>query len=75
VLYAYLTSERRATTAGRTLHMHRNSVLYHITRIEDLAGISLDDYWTRLKLLLAFHFMELKASNRALTLNGDTAGD
>ncbi|MDR0490080.1 MAG: helix-turn-helix domain-containing protein, partial [Oscillospiraceae bacterium] len=64
VLYAYLVSERRATAAGRLLRMHRNNVLYHISRIEEITGIDLNDYWTRLKLALAFHFFELQESNR-----------
>lgn len=64
VLYAYLISERRATSAGRILHMHRNNVLYHISRIEELTDMNLDDYWVRLKLTLAFHFFELQESNR-----------
>ena len=64
ILYAHLVSERRATTSGRLLHMHRNNVLYHISRIEEITGIDLNDYWTRLKLMLAFHFLELQESNR-----------
>lgn len=64
VLYAHLASERRATASGRLLHMHRNNVLYHVSRIEEITGIDLDDYWARLKLTLAFHFFELNESNR-----------
>ena len=64
VLYAHLVSERRATASGRLLHMHRNNVLYHISRIEEIMGIDLDDYWVRLKLTLAFHFSEITESNR-----------
>ena len=68
VLYAHLVSERRATASGRLLHMHRNNVLYHISRIEEITGVDLDDYWTRLKLMLAFHFFELQESNRIFSL-------
>ena len=64
ILYAYLVNERRATTAGRFLHMHRNNVLYHISRAEEILELSLEDYWVRLKLMLAYHFFELQASNR-----------
>ena len=64
VLYAYLVSERRPTAAGKLLGMHRNSVLYHVSRIEEITEIDLNDYWTRLKLSLTFHFFELKESNR-----------
>ncbi|MCL2335794.1 MAG: helix-turn-helix domain-containing protein, partial [Firmicutes bacterium] len=46
VLYTHLICERRATLTGKYLHLHRNSVLYHISRIEELIGIDLNDYWT-----------------------------
>lgn len=71
VLYAYLVSERRATAAGKLLHMHRNNVLYHISRIEELLGIDLNDYWTRLKLTLAYHFLELQEANRRVMAPSD----
>lgn len=64
ILFAYLVSERRATQAGELLHMHRNNVLYHIPRIEEQIGLSLDDYWVRLKLLLAFHLTELEQAHK-----------
>ncbi|MCL2200810.1 MAG: helix-turn-helix domain-containing protein [Oscillospiraceae bacterium] len=68
ILYAHLVSERRATSSGKLLHMHRNNVLYHISRIEEITGLDLNDYWTRLKLMLAFHFLELQESNRRFFL-------
>ena len=64
VLYAYLITERRATSSGKILNMHRNNVLYHISRIEAIIEVDLNNYWVRLKLLLAFHFFELQESNR-----------
>ena len=64
ILFAYLVAERRATQAGELLHMHRNNVLYHIPRIEEQIGLSLDDYWVRLKLLLAFHLTELEQAHK-----------
>ena len=63
ILYCYLLSERRATTAGNLLHMHRNNVLYHIGRITEITGIGLDSYWVRLKLMIAFHCLEFNAAN------------
>ena len=72
ILYAFLISERRATSAGRLLNTHRNNVLYHVAHIEEITGIDLNDYWARLKLMLAFHFFELKESNRLFyTPGGD----
>lgn len=75
VLYAYLVTERRPTAAGKLLGMHRNSVLYHVSHIEEITEIDLDDYWARLKLSLAFHFFELKESNRLFyNPGGDISG-
>ncbi|WP_073081819.1 PucR family transcriptional regulator [Sporobacter termitidis] len=54
VLYAYLTNERRATDTATALHMHRNNVVYRISRIEELLHISLDDTKTRLNLTVSF---------------------
>ncbi len=62
ILYCYLMCERRATAAGNLLHMHRNNVLYHIGRITEITGTDLDDYWVRLKLMIAFHYLEFKAA-------------
>jgi hypothetical protein len=73
ILYAYIISERRATTAGKLLRMHRNNVLYHISRIEEITGVDLGDYWARLKLSLAFHFYELQESNRMFYTPGSEA--
>lgn len=64
MLYVYLASERRATRTGELLHMHRNNVLYRIPRIAEKLGLELDDYWVRLKLLLAFHLTELEEAHR-----------
>ncbi len=59
ILHTYLQCERHATETCARLHMHRNTVLYHINRMEELIGASLDDPEVRLKLLIGFKFLEL----------------
>lgn len=54
LLWTYLCLERNATAAGKQLHMHRNTVLYHIEKIERRFRISLDDFVTRMELLDEF---------------------
>ena len=54
MLRLYLENERSATTVASLMHMHRNTVLYHMERISSLLGVSLDDPDVRLQLLLAF---------------------
>ncbi|MCR5388116.1 MAG: helix-turn-helix domain-containing protein [Lachnospiraceae bacterium] len=53
ILYTYLSCERNATLAGRHLHMHRNNILYHIAKIEDMLGVDLEDAHVRFQLLAA----------------------
>jgi len=59
LLYTYLLCERKATLVAEMLHMHRNNVLYHIARIEEMLCITLDDPDMRFKLMLAYKYWEL----------------
>jgi sugar diacid utilization regulator len=52
VLRIYLINGSRATETAAALHMHRNNVAYRIGRIEEMMGISLDDWRTRKNLLI-----------------------
>ena len=54
LLWTYLSQERNATAASKQLHMHRNTVLYHIEKIERRFSITLDDIVTRMSLLNEF---------------------
>lgn len=54
LLRVYLENERKATVVSELLHMHRNTVLYHISKIESILNVSLDDPEVRLKLQLSF---------------------
>lgn len=60
ILKTYLEYDRRASEACKHLHMHRNTVVYHIGKLEEMLGISLDDPDTRLKLNLLFKMLEIK---------------
>ena len=59
LLRVYLWYERKVTETGQKLHMHRNSVIYRISRIETMIGLDLDDYRTRLALQMSFLLLEL----------------
>lgn len=59
LLYTYLQWERSATETCTRLHMHRNTVLYHINKIEELLNIDLSDPDVRLKLLMGYKAYEL----------------
>jgi purine catabolism regulator len=52
-LSAYLATNGSPTDAADRLHLHRNTVLYRLGRIEDLLGVDLRDAEVRLALHLA----------------------
>jgi sugar diacid utilization regulator len=54
VLYAYLINERRASETAAQLHMHRNNVVYRISRIENMLNLRLEDKLTRINLMMSF---------------------
>ncbi|MGN1001147.1 MAG: PucR family transcriptional regulator [Oscillospiraceae bacterium] len=60
VLRTYLECERKATIASEKLNLHRNTVLYHISKIESLLNLSLDDADVRTKLLLGLRAHDLE---------------
>jgi len=62
VLRLFLENERRATSVAGVMHLHRNTVLYHIQKVSNLLGVSLDDSETRLQLLLAFKAYDLNTT-------------
>ena len=53
-LYHYLKNERNVTLTSQQLHLHRNSLLYRINRINEITAFNLDDADLRFQLLLAF---------------------
>lgn len=63
LLKLYLGFERSATETGIALNMHRNNVLYHVSRIEELLGVDFDDPSVRFMMLVSFVLMELYGFN------------
>ena len=60
ILYEYLRNDRKLTVVAEKLDMHRNNVLYHVQQISENYDVDLDDYETRLKLLLSFELLKLE---------------
>lgn len=54
LLYVYLRYDRKATETAKTMHMHRNNVIYRIGRICEQTDLNLDDADIRFRLLLAY---------------------
>ncbi|MCL2124899.1 MAG: helix-turn-helix domain-containing protein [Oscillospiraceae bacterium] len=57
-LYAYLKHSRNITETAKALHLHRNSMIYHLKRIEEILGFPLSESNTLLHIELSFRFME-----------------
>jgi purine catabolism regulator len=58
-LAAYLSTNGSPTDAADRLHLHRNTVLYRLGRIEDLLGVDLRNAEVRLSLHLALKIGEV----------------
>lgn len=52
-LWLFLFNERNNTETAKQLFIHKNTLAYRISRIEEIAGISLDDSETRFHLLIS----------------------
>ena len=63
LLYTYLVNERRAKETGEALHLHRNSVVYRIEHLREMAALGdLDDPDVRAALLMSFRMLDLYGS-------------
>lgn len=62
LLWTYLANERNATAVSKQLHVHRNTVLYHIEKIEKRYSVDLSDTVTRNNLLNEFRLYFLTDS-------------
>lgn len=59
LLYHFINSERNISTTAQKVHMHRNSVIYRLQKINDSLRLDLNDPEMRLRLLLSFKILEL----------------
>ena len=62
LLYCYLICQTRATETGNMLHMNRNNVVYHITRLEEQYSLDLSDPNEQFNLLLSCCALQLFGS-------------
>lgn len=57
-LACYFRENNSPGRASRTLHVHPNTVIYRIKRVEEITGLRLDDYRDRLMLQLALEILD-----------------
>lgn len=63
LLRNYLLTERSISVTAKIMHMHRNSVIYRLNKIQDILGLDLDNPDVRLRLLISFKVLELQAGH------------
>lgn len=59
ILYWYLVNERKAKPTCDRLFMHRNTLMYRISTMQERFGFDLDDAHTRMRLTMEFLLMSL----------------
>ena len=60
MIWAYLNCGRNATETSKLVHVHRNTVLYHISRLEERFNISFDSPLLRSRMMLDYHRLLLE---------------
>jgi sugar diacid utilization regulator len=64
-LDAFFHSHGSPTDTAQRLHLHRNTVLYRLRRIEEIGGLHLDDPATRLNLHLCLRIRDVLPAGSA----------
>ena len=59
LLYYYLCSERSISLTAKYIHMHRNSVIYRIKKIQEIVALDMNDPDVRMRLLISFKILEI----------------
>ena len=59
----YLLTERSISSTAKIMHMHRNSVIYRLNKIQEILGLDLNDPDVRLRLLISFKILELQSGH------------
>ncbi len=63
LLRNYLLTERSISATAKLMHMHRNSVIYRLGKIQEILALDLNDPDVRLRLLISFKILELQAGH------------
>ena len=59
LLYYYIALERNISMTAKRMHMHRNSIIYRLQKIQDVLELDLDDPDVRLRLMISFRILEM----------------
>lgn len=75
LLYHYLNTERNITLTAKRVHMHRNSVIYRLQKIQDMLNLDLDDPDVRLRLMITFKILQMEDKLPALEEAAEVESD
>lgn len=56
-LYMYIIEERRLASAAKRLYIHRNTLVYRLTRIQELFNIDIEDSRFRIHLIWSYQVL------------------
>ena len=56
-LYYYLVYERNVAEAARALFIHRNTLLYHLKKIDSIVSIHYDNYMERQRIMISYEMI------------------
>ena len=59
LLRNYMLTERSISCTAKLMHMHRNSVIYRLGKIQEILGIDFNDADVRLRVLISFKILEM----------------
>lgn len=59
LLYTYITNNANVTRTAKIMHMHRNSVLYKVNKIEELLEIDLSSFQCLIDMYISYMSLEI----------------
>lgn len=73
-LHSYVLNLRNTNTTAGDLHIHRNTLLYRLNKIEEVFDLKLKDFETFLHLMIAFYTTDIKKINLNTTTDKEPVG-
>ncbi len=70
-LYCYISNDCTIASTAQALHMHRNTVMYKLKKLEEIMGMDLRDFSVRRKLLFSCEVIRYaeKVQNRVFSID------
>lgn len=66
LLYVYLSCDQKPSVVGEILHLHRNTIVYRIEKLQEIIDISLENAKTRLSLFISCVLYRIWSTNQQM---------